>query len=153
MARTVTAHLFHAVNVRSAQWISHMSPTARLHPDFGPSYGAQPVPYGIPITYVLGSHPKVSVRFVNSIAPLIPSLLLGTRSAPLHRGQVGQPSPEFVSRTAPPVTTMTTDMTSAERADRWTVRGSGVQRAAMKESGLRRAATASARVTFGTGPS
>ena len=48
---------------RSAQWLSHMSPTRRLHPDFGPSYGAQPVPYGIPITYVAGSHAKVSVRF------------------------------------------------------------------------------------------
>ena len=51
------------VNVRSAQWLSHMSPTRRLHPDFGPSYGAQPVPYGIPITLVAGTHPKVSVTF------------------------------------------------------------------------------------------
>jgi hypothetical protein len=48
---------------RSGQWLSHMSPTRLLHPDFGPSYGAQPVPYGIPITYVYGSHAKVSVRF------------------------------------------------------------------------------------------
>ena len=51
------------VNVRSAQWLSHMSPTRKLHPDFGPSYGAQPVPYGIPITLVAGTHPKVSVSF------------------------------------------------------------------------------------------
>ncbi|HUR13777.1 MAG TPA: hypothetical protein VM097_04710 [Mycobacteriales bacterium] len=51
------------VHSRSAQWISHMSPTRTLHPDFGPSYGDQPVPYGIPITYVYGSHAKVSVRF------------------------------------------------------------------------------------------
>ena len=51
------------VNARSAQWLSHMSPTRRLHPDFGPSYGAQRVPYGIPITIVAGSHAKVSVRF------------------------------------------------------------------------------------------
>ena len=51
------------VSTRSAQWISHMSPTRTLHPDFGPSYGAQPVPYGIPITYVYGTHAKVSVRF------------------------------------------------------------------------------------------
>jgi hypothetical protein len=51
------------VHTRSAQWISHMSPTRTLHPDFGPSYGAQPVPYGIPITYVYGSHAKVGVRF------------------------------------------------------------------------------------------
>jgi hypothetical protein len=48
---------------RTSQWLSHMSPTSRLHPDFGPSYGAQPVPYGIPITYVYGSHPRVAVRF------------------------------------------------------------------------------------------
>ena len=51
------------VHTRSPQWLSHMSPTRTLHPDFGPSYGAQPVPYGIPITYVYGSHAKVSVRF------------------------------------------------------------------------------------------
>jgi len=48
---------------RSAQWISHMSPTSKLHPDFGPSYGAQPVPYGIPITYVTSTHAKVPVTF------------------------------------------------------------------------------------------
>lgn len=51
------------VNPRSAQWLKHMSPGSRLHPDFGPSYGAQPVPYGIPITVVNGSHPKVHVHF------------------------------------------------------------------------------------------
>ena len=51
------------VHVRSRQWMSHMSPTRRLHPDFGPSYGAQPVPYGIPITVVAGTHAKVGVRF------------------------------------------------------------------------------------------
>jgi hypothetical protein len=51
------------VHVRSAQWMSRMSPTRKLHPDFGPSYGAQSVPYGIPITVVAGSHAKVAVRF------------------------------------------------------------------------------------------
>jgi hypothetical protein len=51
------------LHIRSAQWMAHMSPTAKLHPDFGPSYGAQPVPYGIPITVVAGSHAKVSVQF------------------------------------------------------------------------------------------
>jgi hypothetical protein len=40
-----------------------MSPTRRLHPDFGPSYGEQPVPYGIPVTVVAGDHPKVDVTF------------------------------------------------------------------------------------------
>jgi hypothetical protein len=43
--------------------MSHMSPTRKLHPDFGPSYGDQPVPYGIPITVVAGSHAKVNVTF------------------------------------------------------------------------------------------
>jgi hypothetical protein len=51
------------VNARSAQWLSHMSPTRRLHPDFGPSYGEQPVPYGIPVTVVSGTHPAVPVTF------------------------------------------------------------------------------------------
>lgn len=40
-----------------------MSPSSRLHPDFGPSFGAQPAPYGIPITIVAGSHPTVPVAF------------------------------------------------------------------------------------------
>jgi hypothetical protein len=51
------------VHSRSVQWISHMSPGRRLHPDFGPSYGAQPAPYGIPITVVSSSHAKVPVQF------------------------------------------------------------------------------------------
>jgi hypothetical protein len=49
---------------RSATWMSHMSPRSDLHPDFGPAYGEQPVPYGIPITVVGPDHPKVKVRFV-----------------------------------------------------------------------------------------
>ena len=48
---------------RSAQWLSNMgAATRRLHPDFGPAYGEQPVPYGIPITVVRGA-PQVPVRF------------------------------------------------------------------------------------------
>ncbi|MGD9954760.1 MAG: hypothetical protein AB7O74_14225 [Candidatus Nanopelagicales bacterium] len=50
------------VHPRSAQWLSHMSPTRNLHADFGPSFGAQPVPYGIPITVVNGA-PRVKVTF------------------------------------------------------------------------------------------
>ena len=45
------------VHPRSAQWLSRMSPTRRLHPDFG---GAT---YGIPITVVAGTHAKVPVTF------------------------------------------------------------------------------------------
>ena len=51
------------VHARSGQWLAHMSPTSRLHPDFGPAYGEQPVPYGIPVTYVTSGHAKVSVAF------------------------------------------------------------------------------------------
>jgi hypothetical protein len=50
-------------HARSAQWMSHMQASLRrLHPDFGPAYGEQPVPYGIPITVVNGAT-RVPVRF------------------------------------------------------------------------------------------
>jgi hypothetical protein len=52
------------VNKHSAEWVKHIGRGDLLHPDFGPSYGAQPVPYGIPITVVSGSHPKVHVKFM-----------------------------------------------------------------------------------------
>jgi hypothetical protein len=51
------------VNARSDQWLAHMSPDTRLHPDFGPAYGEAPVDYGIPITVVSGTHAKVAVKF------------------------------------------------------------------------------------------
>jgi hypothetical protein len=51
------------VHPRSSAWLANMSTDRDLHPDFGPSYGAQPVPYGIPITVVGGGHRKVRVRF------------------------------------------------------------------------------------------
>jgi hypothetical protein len=51
------------VHARSAAWLSHMAPSSKLHPDFGPSYGAQPAPYGIPITVVDDTHPRVRVAF------------------------------------------------------------------------------------------
>ena len=51
------------VHARSGAWLANMSPGVRLHPDFGPSYGAQSVPYGIPITVVKPRHRKVKVRF------------------------------------------------------------------------------------------
>jgi hypothetical protein len=50
------------VDRRSAAWLSHMSTGRDLHPDFGPSYGDGP-DYGIPVTYVSGSHPRVPVSF------------------------------------------------------------------------------------------
>jgi len=51
------------VHARSAQWMARMSPSADLHPDFGPSFGAQSVPYGIPITIVGSTTPRVPVTF------------------------------------------------------------------------------------------
>jgi hypothetical protein len=54
------------VNKRSAQWVKNIGRSDDLHPDFGPSFGAQPVPYGIPITAVSGSHPRVHVKFMYS---------------------------------------------------------------------------------------
>jgi len=50
------------VDTRSRAWLSHMSTSVRLHPDFGPSYGDGP-DYGMPVTVVAGSHPKVHVAF------------------------------------------------------------------------------------------
>ncbi len=51
-------------NKHSQAWIANMGgATRRLHPDFGPSYGEQPVPYGIPITVVKAGHAKVKVAF------------------------------------------------------------------------------------------
>jgi hypothetical protein len=44
------------VSRHSATWLRHMSPKAKLHPDFGG-------PYGIPITVVKAGHAKVAVRF------------------------------------------------------------------------------------------
>ena len=49
---------------------------------------------------------KVSVRLPNSIGRWTSSAPCGVNDRSVHRGQVGQPSPEPVSRTAPPVTTM-----------------------------------------------
>jgi hypothetical protein len=51
------------VNRHSASWVRSIGRSEDLHPDFGPSYGAQPVPYGIPITVVSDRHPKVRVKF------------------------------------------------------------------------------------------
>jgi hypothetical protein len=50
------------VHARSRQWLSHMSTSRDLHPDFGPSYGDGP-DYGIPVTVVKSTHAKVRVRF------------------------------------------------------------------------------------------
>jgi hypothetical protein len=52
------------VDPHSAQWLSAMgASTRKLHPDFGPSYGAQSVPYGIAITVVPAGQKRVPVLF------------------------------------------------------------------------------------------
>ena len=50
------------VHARSAQWLAHMSPGRKLHPDFGPSYGDGP-DYGIPVTFVGSNHARVDPVF------------------------------------------------------------------------------------------
>lgn len=51
------------VHPRSADWLASTDAAdTRLHPDFGPSFGAQPVPYGIPIT-ITKKKPKAKVTF------------------------------------------------------------------------------------------
>jgi hypothetical protein len=51
------------VNKHSSQWVKSIGRSYDLHPDFGPSFGAQPVPYGMAITVVSASHPTVHVKF------------------------------------------------------------------------------------------
>ena len=53
------------VHPRSAQWLASTdADNTNLHPDFGPSFGEQPVPYGIPITVVKSKKkPSKKVRF------------------------------------------------------------------------------------------
>ena len=68
------------VHARSAAWLSRMAPGARLHPDFGPSYGEQPVPYGIPVTVVGAGTPKVPVSFTYAAESDRVSYPLGPRT-------------------------------------------------------------------------
>lgn len=51
------------VDSSSAAWLGSIGTSGNLHPDFGPSYGEQSAPYGIPVTVVGGSHPRASVNF------------------------------------------------------------------------------------------
>src|SRR3954447_1030554 len=74
---------------------------------------------------------KVSIRLLNSMALWMPSARCGTNERPLQRGQVGQPRPEPVSRTTPPVTTMpmfaTSEAIAAGRIQVRTQAGGGVR--------------------------
>jgi hypothetical protein len=52
------------IDSHNAAWRAATNAASRdLHPDFGPSYGAQSVPYGIPWQVVPDSHRKVHVSF------------------------------------------------------------------------------------------
>lgn len=52
------------VSKYNAAWLKSMgASTRKLHPDFGPSYGEQPLPYGIPITIAPAKTARVPVRF------------------------------------------------------------------------------------------
>lgn len=52
------------VSKYNTAWLTSMSAaTKNLHPDFGPSYGEQPLPYGIPITIAPAKTPRVAVSF------------------------------------------------------------------------------------------
>ena len=70
---------------------------------------------------------NVSIRLVNSIAPCCACSGVGMSESAVQVGQVGQPSPEPVSRTTPPVTTMptlaTTDATASRRTSTSEARG------------------------------
>ena len=61
---------------------------------------------------------NVSIRLPNSIAECTSSAPCGVNDRSVHRGQVGQPSPEPVRRTAPPVTTSTMLATSVAQRER-----------------------------------
>ena len=56
----------------------------------------------------------VSIRLPNSMTPWVLSSVYS--EVCVHFGHVGQPSPEPVTRTATPVTTISVNMTSAKRA-------------------------------------
>ena len=59
---------------------------------------------------------NVSMRLPNSIAEWICSSPVGTNDSSVHRGHVGQPRPDPVRRTAPPVRMMPTLATSVAHA-------------------------------------
>jgi len=68
---------------------------------------------------------NVNNRLPNSMAPWTPISRVATIDSAVHLGTVGQPRPEAVRRTAPPVTTMTVFITSAARKLRRTAVAEG----------------------------
>ena len=68
------------------------------------------------VATAIATSTKVSIRLPNSMAAWTSSSPWGVKDDSVQRGQVGQPSPDPVSRTAPPVTTSTTLATSVAHA-------------------------------------
>ena len=75
---------------------------------------------------------KVSIRLPNSIAPCSAYSAVGVYESSVQLGQVGQPSPEPVSRTTPPVTTIAELATTEATASRRTSGAEGRGRATRK---------------------
>ena len=84
---------------------------------------------------------KVSSRLPNSMAPCIPSSGWETKESSVQRGQVGQPRPEPVNRTRPPVTTIPMLATSEATAHRGSARGPRTSRASDPSERLPAAST------------
>ena len=68
------------------------------------------------VATAIATSTNVSIRLPNSIAACKDMAPCGVNDDSVHRGQVGQPRPEPVSRTAPPVTTSTTLATRVAHA-------------------------------------
>ena len=60
------------------------------------------------VAIATATNTQVSRRLPNSMTPWMPISACGVYEPSVHCGQVGHPSPESVTRTAPPVTTSST---------------------------------------------
>ncbi len=68
------------------------------------------------VATAIATSTPVSIRLPNSMAACSVSSSCGVNEVEVHRGQVGQPRPEPVRRTAPPVTTSTMLATNVAHA-------------------------------------
>ena len=68
------------------------------------------------VTTATSARTKVNRRLPNSITPWMPISGVATRESGVHRGHVGQPRPDPVRRTRPPVPTMPICTTSVAHA-------------------------------------
>ena len=82
----------------------------------------------------------VSIRLVNSMTPWMPSSGIGVSESGVQAGQLGQPSPEPVTRTIPPPRTIRMLATSAAVVPQRRARGPSVTRSASQPKGVNTAA-------------